>query len=1446
MSLYFDTRVQSVEAASICTHVAWHNEFPLLAVAAYSQDKGGFATVYDDHGEPLRDVESPGHSVARVTALDWHPERRWLAVGWESGELRVWPGDTGTGEFGIVVTPHRDPISVLQWSQYGGRLVSADTAGSVVGWKIDSRGQLLVVFHHELNDSFTRIAFKLSSPKPGVDISGLAKAAVAGDERALDLFSSWRPRTAAPTAVAVRRDNFAFYIATVSGSIYFVDSQGQCIEVLNTEGASVRSLLYHCHRDSLVVMTEGPNIGHFQIDPTTGRLTELTKVKLSSGRIDSARSGQAICWAGPNTLALLTGELSIRCWDLHTGDTYILSPSEPTLANAATPQEISTSLSFCRSNGTLAAGTNLGRIYLWRRRNVPTADENGWPTVPESCTVHGTVKHLTWGAHSLRNPLLAVNCITNVFILHQQPMCAAYHDGVCASQSAPSRILIEVDQRSCTLETDLQVQLVAVNRDYVAVSSSRKVAVYRNSLLTFDHLGTFDCDTEKILLFESTVILLTPNLVQLRSVEGTIIQTLPMTPEEGEPINMELTGPYLTVSSLNGVLKIWNLSKREAKLYTRPMPAYKAIADFAEIIEARCNSDCRCVSVTVAMANLMPSSILYLWDIESDRIHEFDFARSATDDIEDIDEDRHRALTAGCKGRLVTAHCWDTDDPRLLVCRAQKLETRDSKANSRLRSNESKEEIAGVVLVTMFATPDHGIVVHDARPVGDDSCRLLGVHSPEIIILNSETSLGSESKITRLVMRDFEDLGTCDATTKKAILNFSFHVSIANTDEAFKAIKTIRNEAIWKNLAKMCVKTKQLDMAMLCLGHMKHARGARALREAMQDANLSLEAKTGILAVELDLCNDAERLFREAKRLDLVGSLLEAQGKFKEAIELASSENKIREKASYYNYAKALEQEGKISEAIDMYTKADCHRFEVPRMLLTRPRELQAYLTETNDPEIKNWHGQYIESTGDMEAALRLYEFAKDTLAMTRLLCFLRREDEVCELVTRTGHAASAYHLAAHYESRNNVTQAVHFYTVAKAYTNAIRVCKENNMSEELWPLASLAPRQARIDAAKYYEEVGQPDKAALLYHKAGLLRKALDLAFKTRQYNALQLMTMDVNADSDPALIQRCAEYFVENDQIEKAVDLLAMGRKYIEALDLIQQHGIALTEDLAEKVTPEKVENDPERERPRTLILERIGETAFEQGNYHLATKKFTQAGNKLRAMKALLKSGDTEKICFFAQVSRQREIYIMAGNYLQSLDWQNQPEVLKNIINFYSKGKAMDLLANFYVACAQVEIDEFQNYEKALDALNQAGRCLAKVTSPNDPEVHDRAVRVVNTRTTAVKRYLDIKKLFDRGDTEAASIQVGQLLEIYGPDLEQSVRRGDLFATMTQHYASLGEDDKARATIEELKRIVPGINLSYYYNVNLLESLGYKINVQRQESSDKDDGIEELLGE
>ena len=71
----------------------------------------------------------------------------------------------------------------------------------------------------------------------------------------------------------------------------------------------------------------------------------------------------------------------------------------------------------------------------------------------------------------------------------------------------------------------------------------------------------------------------------------------------------------------------------------------------------------------------------------------------------------------------------------------------------------------------------------------------------------------------------------------------------------------------------------------------------------------------------------------------------------------------------------------------------------------------------------------------------------------------------------------------------------------------------------------------------------------------------------------------------------------------------------------------------------------------------------------------------------MKALLRSGDTPKIVLFASTAKSKDIYTMAGNYLQSLDWREDAALMKQIETFYVKAGAMDSLANFYEACAEV---------------------------------------------------------------------------------------------------------------------------------------------------------------
>lgn len=71
----------------------------------------------------------------------------------------------------------------------------------------------------------------------------------------------------------------------------------------------------------------------------------------------------------------------------------------------------------------------------------------------------------------------------------------------------------------------------------------------------------------------------------------------------------------------------------------------------------------------------------------------------------------------------------------------------------------------------------------------------------------------------------------------------------------------------------------------------------------------------------------------------------------------------------------------------------------------------------------------------------------------------------------------------------------------------------------------------------------------------------------------------------------------------------------------------------------------------------------------------------------MKALLKSGDTQRIILFASTARSKDIYKMVGNYLQTLNWKEDAHLMQTIESFYVKANAFDLLASFYEACAQV---------------------------------------------------------------------------------------------------------------------------------------------------------------
>lgn len=104
--------------------------------------------------------------------------------------------------------------------------------------------------------------------------------------------------------------------------------------------------------------------------------------------------------------------------------------------------------------------------------------------------------------------------------------------------------------------------------------------------------------------------------------------------------------------------------------------------------------------------------------------------------------------------------------------------------------------------------------------------------------------------------------------------------------------------------------------------------------------------------------------------------------------------------------------------------------------------------------------------------------------------------------------------------------------------------------------------------------------------------------------------------------------------------------------------------------------------------------------------------QAGEAVKAMKALLQSGDEERVTRFAQASRSRELYLLAAQFLQASGrWRGDPAALRTLAAFYAKAKSPQHTAAFHEGCAQAALDDGPDFGRAEAALAVRFRYCAR---------------------------------------------------------------------------------------------------------------------------------------
>jgi tetratricopeptide (TPR) repeat protein len=627
------------------------------------------------------------------------------------------------------------------------------------------------------------------------------------------------------------------------------------------------------------------------------------------------------------------------------------------------------------------------------------------------------------------------------------------------------------------------------------------------------------------------------------------------------------------------------------------------------------------------------------------------------------------------------------------------------------------------------------------------------------------------------------------------------------------------------------------------------------------------------VAICLGMYNEAESIYLQSMQYRSLVELYMNQGKWNNALEVVAKYGDLCEisaKEIILTRAKYHETLGDVISAMESYELANEATYNIPRMLMERDDipAIHAYCAQhPKDKVLQRWYCQFLEHNPlpsvlpprsimdgdqplmedtngtDIDAGMKHsssfssfssqqpYDNEKEFVQTVSKYLQDGKPDQALNYLKTSKSKSLSAHLmvAAYYQDHGFINEAIRIYLDWNCESNAFSVVSENP-SKSNFHYVGLNSKIPSIQLQCCIQLLVSFNAVSAVIEIFRLINDPL-LTFPTffRYANTkkeVDLFIQDL-LTNDQTLIETveksmwlyCIDILLSREFYKQACILYTWIHEYEKAIQLIQMHSILLSDEFVELLSPMKKSLNITKLQREKILLQ-VSQLCEVQGLFVLAAKKYTQAGSKLAALRALFKSRDYEKVIFFVNVCKLPNLYKEAADWLREFSlkpkepflWHSDMNLIQTILDFYTFSNQLKSKFEFYQEYAYLEANQFRNYKSSYDILERMKPLIESEVSNSDTVLKTELLELVQTKLNMLQLFFDAEQNITIDGKKMIQICENMLNSMVRIKLT-GIHEGDIRALFVHYYIHVKDLEKAYVQIKAISSCKDALQLNCY---------------------------------